>query len=164
MRRSLAGERVWNMSSMVRAAPPLELSSRVLTKIFASRLDLRPGQGASEATAGDETTEVPPLGVEGNEASGDSSNSARRRSRFFDLARLRQAPVEERIEVLRRMRTEQRQRSSANSQEESTGRARLSNRLRDRLGIRTRAAHQRSSERTGSSSSEPRLEGRRGAS
>ncbi|KAL1861632.1 hypothetical protein Daus18300_008748 [Diaporthe australafricana] len=98
-----------------------------------------------------ENNEAPPLGADINDTA-ESSNSSRRRSRLFDLHRLRHAPVEERIEVLRRYRTEQRSGSSASNEEEGRDRSGLTNRLRDRFRIRTRAV-QRSSERTGSSPS-----------
>lgn len=129
---------------------------------FTSRLDLRPEHDGAEHTGGD-NTDAPPLGAEVNEA-GDPSNSSRRRSRFFDLARLRHATVEERIEALRRIRlSEQRSGSSASNDEESQGRAKLSDRLRDRFHVRTRAAH-RSSEQASSVSAAPADTNQRGSS
>lgn len=115
------------------------------------RLDLRPGQGEGGDDEHDGNIEAPPLGADVNDT-GESSNSSRRRSRLFDLHRLRHATVEERIEVLRRYRTEQRSGSSASNDEEGRDRSRLTNRLREKFRIRTRAV-QRSSERTVSTSS-----------
>lgn len=111
----------------------------LLTVASLSRLDLRPSQdeGGDVGNEGDENSESPPLGADAGEA-GDHANSSRRRSRFFDLARLRYAPVEERIEALRQLRTEQHQGLA----EDGHGRAKLSDRLRDRFRIRTRAAQQ----------------------
>lgn len=116
-----------------------------------SRLDLRPEQGEGGDDERNENSEAPPLGADVND-NAESSNSSRRRSRLFDLHRLRHATVEERIEVLRRYRTEQRSGSSASNEDEGRDRSGLTNRLRDRFRIRTRAV-QRSSERTGSSPS-----------
>lgn len=115
------------------------------------RLDLRPEQGEGGEDEWNENSEPPPLGADVNDA-GEPSTSSRRRSRLFDLHRLRHATVEERIEVLRRYRTEQRSGSSASNEDEGRDRSGLTNRLRDRFRIRTRAV-QRSSERTGSGSS-----------
>ncbi|KAK7740239.1 hypothetical protein SLS63_001439 [Diaporthe eres] len=115
------------------------------------RLDLRPEQGEGGDDERNENSEAPPLGADVND-NAESSNSSRRRSRLFDLHRLRHATVEERIEVLRRYRTEQRSGSSASNEDEGRDRSGLTNRLRDRFRIRTRAV-QRSSERTGSSPS-----------
>lgn len=67
----------------------------------------------------------------------------RRRSlRFLDLHRLRNASVEERIEILRRHRSQQREStaSGGDETEEQRGRraARLADRLRERFRVRTR--------------------------
>ncbi|CAN8103801.1 unnamed protein product [Discula destructiva] len=116
------------------------------------RLDLRP-EHEDIAPRDEEHLDAPPLGAESNEA-GESSSSSRRRSRFFDLARLRHASVEERLEALRRIRTEQRAGLSASFEEETQGRLKLSDRLRDRFHIRTRTA-QRTAEQTRISSTTP---------
>ncbi|POS69216.1 RING-7 protein [Diaporthe helianthi] len=115
------------------------------------RLDLRPEQGESGDDERNENSEAPPLGADVNDT-GESLNSSRSRSRLFDLHRLRHATVEERIEVLRRYRTEQRSGSSASNDEEGRDRSGLTNRLREKFRIRTRAV-QRSSQQTGSTSS-----------
>lgn len=122
--------------------------------MFLSRLDLRPEHEEGEG-AGDENADAPPLGADVTEAGSTSNlNASRRRSRLFDLTRLRHASVEERIEALRRIRTEQRSGSAASNEEDRQGRARLSDRLRDRFRVRTRTA-QRSSERSASALTEP---------
>lgn len=82
----------------------------------------------------------PPLGAEGNEAAGDHASTTRRRSRLFELARLRHASVEERLEALRRIRTEQGAGATGSSEEENQHRAKLSKRLRDKFHVKTGAA------------------------
>ncbi|KAK3387677.1 hypothetical protein B0H63DRAFT_163293 [Podospora didyma] len=110
------------------------------------RLDLRP-QGEDTAATGFENLGelAPPLAAEWNEqddsTAGATPTQRRRASRFLDLHRLRHASVEERIEILRRHRSQQ-QPASAGSQpdhEERGRRARLADRLRDKFHIRTRA-------------------------
>lgn len=104
------------------------------------RLDLRP---EGEKAAGSEDAELaPPLAAEGAEA--EPSASQRRRSRLFDLHRLRHASAEERIEALRRYRSEQQGQPEGSVEREAEPdergrRARLADRLRDRFHIRTRA-------------------------
>ncbi|KAJ9141845.1 Ring finger domain protein [Pleurostoma richardsiae] len=116
------------------------------------RLDLRPEEDKDAAEQG--APLAPPLEADGVE---EGTASHRRRSRLFDLHRLRHASVEERIEVLRRYRTEHQDRPAENENtvpehegesDERSRRARLTDRLRDRFRIRTRA---QSPERTESS-------------
>lgn len=125
--------------------------------ILCSRLDLRPEgeQGEGAGQPGDVTADAPPLGAEGNEV-GDGTTSSRRRSRFLNLARLRHAPVEERLEALRQIRGEQRQAdASTSTEEESRIRAKLSDRLRERFRVRTRTAQQVSDQRGRSAGTTP---------
>ncbi|WYZ37507.1 hypothetical protein EsH8_II_001013 [Colletotrichum jinshuiense] len=104
------------------------------------RLDLRP-QGEVE----NPSEELPPpLELDGHESDG-SSTAQRRRTRLFDLNRLRQASAEERIQVLRQYRTQnQGQGAPAGSADverddrnERSRRARLADKLRDKFRIRT---------------------------
>ncbi|ROW06486.1 hypothetical protein VMCG_04300 [Cytospora schulzeri] len=116
------------------------------------RLDLRPEEGEGE----EGNTEMPEApqpgaGIEG----GNSSHASRRRSRLLELRGLRHATVEERIEALRRYQTEQQQGLPGNNEDEGHTRARLTDRLRDRFHIRTRAARQSPSGQEGDSSSVP---------
>ncbi|KAK1827592.1 hypothetical protein QBC39DRAFT_174779 [Podospora conica] len=100
------------------------------------RLDLRP-----EKTADGGPDEPPPLAADFDDAS--SARGDRRRSstpRILDLHRLRHASVEERIEILRRHRSQQQEQVSAEpeSEEQRGRRARLADRLRDTFRVRTR--------------------------
>lgn len=87
----------------------------------------------------------PPLSVEGEEAASQEeasgSNHPRGRvARLLDLNRLRHAPPDERIAALRQLREQsQREGEAVEDVEESSRRARLTNRLRDTFRIRTRA-------------------------
>ncbi|PHH69017.1 hypothetical protein CDD82_126 [Ophiocordyceps australis] len=110
------------------------------------RLDLRPDSNKrrSSATAGagaeDDASLPPPLAMETDEASTASHAQSSRLSRLLDINRLRQAPVEERMEALRQMRSETREDGSHTGDEaESRHRARLTDRLKDKFRIRTRA-------------------------
>ncbi|KAL1876913.1 hypothetical protein VTK73DRAFT_8990 [Phialemonium thermophilum] len=117
------------------------------------RLDLRPRDGDPEsATNVDELTQLPPpLEVDGGDAASNNHSQRRRSSRLLDLHRLRHASVEERIEILRRHRSQQQQsavtaatgvsdrESSSADLSDRHGRARLADRLRERFRIRTRA-------------------------
>ncbi|KAJ0161209.1 E3 ubiquitin-protein ligase SDIR1 [Colletotrichum tanaceti] len=104
------------------------------------RLDLRP-QGEADNTNGELP---PPLDLDGHESDG-SSTSQRRRTRLFDLNRLRNASPEERIQALRQYRTQhQVQGAPAGSAEvehddrnDRSRRARLADKLRDKFRIRT---------------------------
>lgn len=77
--------------------------------------------------------------MDGHE-SDESSTHRRRVSRLFDLNRLRHASVEERIEVLRRYRTEQRGEEGAGGDggDDRSRRARVADKLREKFRIRTR--------------------------
>ncbi|KUI60672.1 E3 ubiquitin-protein ligase RNF13 [Cytospora mali] len=107
------------------------------------RLDLRPDQGEGGEGGNMGREEAPPLGADHEGV--DSSHTSRRRSRLFELHRLRHATAEERIEALRRYRSEQRQGATGSIEDESHTRARLTDRLRDRFHIRTRTAQHSSS-------------------
>lgn len=118
-----------------------------------SRHDLRPVTSATSNTentvsttgANGEGSELPPpLGVEGeetanpDEASG-SNHQRRGVARLLDLNRLRHAPPDERIAALRQLREQsQREGEPVEDVEETSRRARLTNRLRDTFRIRTR--------------------------
>ncbi|GAB1312989.1 Receptor-like proteiny region, transmembrane domain-and RING domain-containing protein 2 [Madurella fahalii] len=125
------------------------------------RLDLRPQDEQSTSASSDPDENPlqlpPPLSItewQDPTAVPNSTNTAttatqqqrRRSSRFLDLHRLRNASVEERIEILRRHRSQQQQQqressgSGGGETEEQRGRraARLADRLRERFRIRTR--------------------------
>lgn len=128
---------------------------------ISSRLDLRPepsnsgAEPTEEGTSG-ENGELPPPLRETDEANSsssatESSSQPRGISRFIDLHRLRHAPAEERIAALRELRNESRDASNAENAstspevgasqedvEESGRRARLTNRLKEKLRVRTR--------------------------
>ncbi|PSR77793.1 hypothetical protein BD289DRAFT_509295 [Coniella lustricola] len=129
------------------------------------RLDLRSGNtddSAQGSSSTNDAADVPPLSADGNEpltatmtggaSSGggdDSVAGIRRRSRLFDIARLRHASAEERIEGLRRFRQGSFSAASAGAataaatqrtDAETMHRTRLSDRLRERFHVRTRAA------------------------
>ncbi|KAK0639311.1 hypothetical protein B0T16DRAFT_463002 [Cercophora newfieldiana] len=103
------------------------------------RLDLRP-EGEKGTTDGpdDPSQLAPPLATEWNDPEGSSTagRERRRSSRLLDFHRLRQASVEERIEILRRHRSQQ-QPPADGDPEERGRRARLADRLRA-FRIRTR--------------------------
>ncbi|KAK4226445.1 hypothetical protein QBC38DRAFT_228835 [Podospora fimiseda] len=110
------------------------------------RLDLRPQSEQGESNAGDL---APPLADEWSEGGATSTtstttNQQRRRSyRLLDLHRLRQASVEERIEILRRHRSQQQEMTTGaantDSEEQRGRRASLADRLKDKFRVRTRA-------------------------
>ncbi|KAK0635046.1 hypothetical protein B0T17DRAFT_474368, partial [Bombardia bombarda] len=136
------------------------------------RLDLRPQDEKENATddpanptnAEASTQLAPPLAADESEQqqqhdeNGASSTQRRRSSRLLDLHRLRHASIEERIEILRRHRSQQQESAAAaaatataaTSQtgegagagaadpEERGRRAKLTARLRDKFRIRTR--------------------------
>ena len=110
-----------------------------------SRLDLRPNKGEAEGGASQDVTQLaPPLEDGGDHEAGETSTQGQRRrsSRFFDLNRLRHASVEERLEVLRRYRSENQTdptTNAADGEDERKRSAKLTNRLRDKFRIRTRA-------------------------
>ncbi|GJN74299.1 RING finger domain-containingprotein [Purpureocillium lilacinum] len=112
------------------------------------RLDLRPNQGnANEgSTAGDNESLAPPLAMEGEDEHASSSTHSHRLSRLFDVNRLRQAPVEERIEALRQMRAQRNEHGheahepeAADAADSRPHGARLTDKLKDKFRIRTRA-------------------------
>ncbi|CAK7216905.1 hypothetical protein SBRCBS47491_002982 [Sporothrix bragantina] len=134
------------------------------------RLDLRPNDGETDSVAAEgDASMAPPLDAEASTSaavaatdasSADASGAGnRRRTRLFDLHRLRHATAEERIEALRRYRAENQAEngvdagaetgfsgSTANG-EEDHNHERLSRRLRDKFRIRTRAQSPSSSSR-----------------
>ncbi|KAK2021085.1 hypothetical protein LX32DRAFT_277376 [Colletotrichum zoysiae] len=104
------------------------------------RLDLRP-QGSAENNS-DELP--PPLELDGHESDG-SSSTQRRRTRLFDINRLRNASAEERIQTLRQYRSQQQVQGAPagpveverDDRDDMGRRARLANKLRDKFRIRT---------------------------
>lgn len=121
------------------------------TRDFGSRLDLRPqseqaADGADGSTSGDVETLAPPLALEGEDGESTHTSQGNRLTRLFDVNRLRQAGVEERIEALRQMRAH-----AAANQPDGTGAAegsepterpqasRLTDKLKDKFRIRTRS-------------------------
>lgn len=98
----------------------------------------------------------PPLEAEGVESENRISQPNRRSSRLLDLHRLRHASVEERIEILRRHRSQQQETTQPGGHEaERHHRARLADRLRDKFRIRTRTQSPgRTSTNTGPSTSQ----------
>lgn len=113
------------------------------------RIDLNPAASTETAEDGEvhEEGDTTPQTVDAIESSNNQTNS-NRHSRglagyLSDIRRARNAPVEERIEALRRLRESQQQRQQNGDEsataEESQGRRRhLAMRLRDRFRIRTR--------------------------
>ncbi|KAI1388767.1 uncharacterized protein F4822DRAFT_256916 [Hypoxylon trugodes] len=112
------------------------------------RLDLRPQEGEQNETdegtdsttphdaGGDNTIDnhlVPP-----SEGAGDG-NQGRRISRLLDWNRLRHASVDERIQALRQYRQSQGTSSGNASTEDQNHHTKLSDRLREKFHIRTRA-------------------------
>ncbi|KAK0613801.1 hypothetical protein B0T14DRAFT_438067 [Immersiella caudata] len=114
------------------------------------RLDLRPeGEKGTDGPDGPSQL-APPLAGEWNERDEASApgRERRRSSRLLDFHRLRQASVEERIEILRRHRSQQQQSGSQPADgdlEERGRRARLADRLKDTFRIRTRTQSPRQS-------------------
>lgn len=108
------------------------------------RLDLHPPKSIDDDDDddGDSAQLPPPLGADpGFEGSARGANRENQRHlRFFDLSRLRHASTEERIEVLRRYRTESREGlpSHADAEEERSRTSQLSARLRERFRVLTR--------------------------
>ncbi|KAK3946167.1 hypothetical protein QBC46DRAFT_1483 [Diplogelasinospora grovesii] len=113
------------------------------------RLDLSKPQGDKQDGVNADGAEQlpPPLTGEWNEHDevGGSSHQRRRSSRLLDLHRLRQAASpEERIEILRRHRSQQQrspdaqQAEGGESEEQRGRRARLADRLREKFRIRTK--------------------------
>ena len=125
-----------------RTSPPLVMGENANGP---SRLDLRPGGKGGEMSTTSTVSTVeeayfpPPLDLDGHD-SDESSTHRRRVSRLFDVNRLRHASVEERIEALRQLRTEQQAEGSTSDvgAEERSRRARVTDKLRDKFRIRTR--------------------------
>jgi hypothetical protein len=129
-----------------------------------SRYDLRPKPAKTEETNAEEGTEEsaegealpPPLEVDNVDPAGAPRGNRVSRlfdSRLLDVHRLRHASVEERIETLRRLRSQQNDARASSTlpaaatpadaaaeadPEERSRRARLTARLRDKFRIRTR--------------------------
>ncbi|KAF4510819.1 hypothetical protein G6O67_002682 [Ophiocordyceps sinensis] len=107
------------------------------------RLDLRPGQGtANQGPAGGDGEPLPPpLVLEGEDGHGSSTSQGNRFARLLDINRLRQAPVEERIETLRQMRaqTNENEPQDGEGGERPPHGARLTKKLKEKFRIRTRA-------------------------
>lgn len=110
---------------------------------LSSRLDLRPPEERDDSN--DDASMPPPLEIEGVHDDAQSTSQRRRMSRFLDLARLRHASAEERIQALRQYRhSEAQTQESTGSQDGSdrsdrSRRAKLADKLRDKFRIRTRA-------------------------
>ncbi|KAK4186565.1 E3 ubiquitin-protein ligase SDIR1 [Podospora australis] len=118
------------------------------------RLDLRPH--SEQSNASDDPLHLAPPLAEGWHDDAENITTTRqqrrRSSRLLDLHRLRNASIEERIEILRRHRSQQQLRETAaaaaatesqpqptETEEQQRGRrAKLSDRLRDRFRVRTR--------------------------
>ncbi|KAI0843422.1 hypothetical protein F5Y06DRAFT_3758 [Hypoxylon sp. FL0890] len=109
------------------------------------RLDLRPHEDDDEEVS--VPANQPDSGGDGPidhhlapspEDEGDGAQR-RRRSRLLDWNRLRHAPVDERIQALRQYRQSQGATSGNTSAEDQNRHARLSDRLREKFHIRTRA-------------------------
>ncbi|KAF6831122.1 E3 ubiquitin-protein ligase [Colletotrichum plurivorum] len=104
------------------------------------RLDLRP-QGEIDNPSEEFP---PPLELDGHDSDG-SSTVQRRRTRLFDLNRLRHASAEERIQVLRQYRTQHEGQdvpggpsgAERDDRNERSRRAKLADKLRDKFRIRT---------------------------
>ncbi|EJT69373.1 RING-7 protein [Gaeumannomyces tritici R3-111a-1] len=108
------------------------------------RLDLQPH---NDETSPDGGQLSPPLGPDPETTV--SPRQTRRSSRLFDLARLRHASVEERIEGLRQYRHESRVAGGdANEEDERSSTSRLTQRLREKFRVRTRAQSPPQAERT----------------
>ncbi|KAI1107329.1 hypothetical protein F4804DRAFT_297602 [Jackrogersella minutella] len=112
------------------------------------RLDLRPHEAEEEQKDGEASNPMPQSDAAGPvdhhlapspEDEGDGLQR-RRRSRLLDWNRLRHASVDERIQALRQYRqSQQGATSGSSSAEDQTRHAKLSDRLREKFHIRTRA-------------------------
>ena len=119
---------------------------------MSSRLDLRPGHDNSDnrnLTGEDgETSLPPPLAWELSDNESVPAPNRNRLSRLFDVNRLRQASVEEQMEVLRRLRDELNnqeaaelhndQSSNADVEDRNQG-ARFAAKLKERFRIMTKS-------------------------
>ncbi|KAK7397840.1 hypothetical protein QQX98_012788 [Neonectria punicea] len=107
------------------------------------RFDLNPEKAAAtQGSTSDDTSALPPpLALEGVENDASHMSHRNRASRIFDVNRLRQAPVEERMEALRRLRAEadEAERQVLPDGESRGQSARFAAKLKERFRIRTRA-------------------------
>ena len=89
----------------------------------------------------------PPLEMDGLEP---DPSTERRKTKLFDLSRLRHASPEERIRFLRQMRRDQPNESGSTSGDSSdrSRRAKVADKLRDKFRIRTRPQSPESNSRS----------------
>lgn len=107
-----------------------------------SRLDLRPGHTSFDEFSEPNDSLAPPLALEGEDTDSTHAPHGNRLTRLFDVNRLRQAPVEERIEALRQMRAHAQSQETDAQETTATDRpqaAKLTDKLKDKFRIRTRA-------------------------
>ncbi|CCE34540.1 uncharacterized protein CPUR_08473 [Claviceps purpurea 20.1] len=106
------------------------------------RLDLRPGRTTHEESSEYTVNLAPPLALEEEDPESPHAQHGNRLSRFFDVNRLRHAPVEERIEALRQMRAQTQYQDMSAQEATAADRpqaAKLTDKLKDKFRIRTRA-------------------------
>ena len=124
----------------------VRLALRRLTS--SSRIDLHPEQDEENEGEGDET-ETPQDGQGESTADGQTTRQHRRITAYLhdtlNAHRMRDASVEERLAVLRRVREANRGETETGGEEGNRRRSRLTARLRDRFRVRTRA-HQEQGE------------------
>ena len=134
------------MSSLVRLSTRCTITTIYLLTLLTSRIDLRPaGERDGEARPSADGTLPPPLDAEGAEASGlavpQNHRASRRLSGFItdilNPSRMQAASREERIAALRRLREHRNQ--SVAEEAETRRRRRLTARLGETFGVRTRA-------------------------
>lgn len=101
-----------------------------------SRLDLRPPEQRDDTA--DDAGMAPPLELDGPHDDARTVAQRMRVSRILDLARLRHASPEERIQALRQYRRSQVQEAGEDGGDRGR-RARVADRLRDRFRVLTRA-------------------------
>ena len=147
-------------------------STQSIALTFPSRIDLRPpGERDADARPSADGTLPPPLDAEGAEASGlavpHNQRASRRLSGFItdilNPSRMQSASREERIAALRRLREHRNQ--SVAEEAETRRRRRLTARLGETFGVRTRArgASPPASGGTGASLAPPAPEASSGA-
>lgn len=112
---------------------------------MASNNEGRNSDGSTGRPTADGDDTLPPPLAAGEDGESAAVSHRNRLSRLFDINRLRQAPIEERMAALRQLGAEQRQteRENADGDERGQG-ARLAERLRERFRIRTRAQEEES--------------------
>lgn len=106
------------------------------------RLDLRPGHASFDEFSEPNDSLAPPLALEGEDTDSTHAPHGNRLTRLFDVNRLRQAPVEERIEALRQMRAHAQSQETDAQETTAADRpqaAKLTDKLKDKFRIRTRA-------------------------